>query len=138
VLQLIEGNVLVPLVMRNTTGISPFLVILSVLVGGAAGGFIGALLAVPVAAAGEVLIEGLQARDVPVAQGPSAPDSTLDETNAPGDPDTARRTLGRRRTSAEPSRGPAVTHGSDPGPVLLQRDGPPLRSNPSASSGPSA
>ncbi|HEX5823492.1 MAG TPA: AI-2E family transporter, partial [Candidatus Limnocylindrales bacterium] len=54
VLQLIEGNVLVPLVMRNTTGISPFLVILSVLVGGAAGGFLGALLAVPIAAAGEV------------------------------------------------------------------------------------
>ncbi|HYX11760.1 MAG TPA: AI-2E family transporter, partial [Candidatus Acidoferrum sp.] len=33
VLQLIEGNILVPLVMRNTTGISPFLVILSVLIG---------------------------------------------------------------------------------------------------------
>ena len=58
VLQLIEGNVLVPLVMRNTTGISPFLVILSVLIGGAAGGFVGALLAVPIAAVGEVLIEG--------------------------------------------------------------------------------
>ncbi|HEU4572357.1 MAG TPA: AI-2E family transporter, partial [Candidatus Limnocylindrales bacterium] len=46
VLQIIEGNVLVPLVMRNTVGISPFLVILSVLVGAAAGGFVGALLAV--------------------------------------------------------------------------------------------
>src|SRR5439155_681914 len=71
VLQLIEGNVLVPLVMRNTTGISPFLVILSILIGGAAGGFVGALLAVPIAAAGEVLIEGLQAREVPAAQDPN-------------------------------------------------------------------
>ena len=53
VIQLVEGNVLVPLVMRNTIGISPFLVILSVLIGGAAGGFAGALLAVPIAAAGE-------------------------------------------------------------------------------------
>ena len=34
VLQFIEGNILVPIVMRNTVGISPFLVILSVLVGG--------------------------------------------------------------------------------------------------------
>ena len=91
VLQLIEGNVLVPLVMRNTTGISPFLVILSVLIGGAAGGFLGALLAVPIAAAGEVLIEGLQAREIPVAQDPTTAETTTDETNAPGDPDRARR-----------------------------------------------
>jgi predicted PurR-regulated permease PerM len=87
VIQLIEGNVLVPLVMRNTTGISPFLVILSVLVGAAAGGFVGALLAVPIAAAGEVLIEGLQAREVPVAQDPTVAETTDDETNAPDAPD---------------------------------------------------
>ncbi|HEX5012791.1 MAG TPA: AI-2E family transporter [Candidatus Limnocylindrales bacterium] len=75
VLQLIEGNVLVPIVMRNTVGISPFLVILSVLAGAAAGGFVGALLAVPIAATAEILLEGLQAREVPVAQDPtSAPD----------------------------------------------------------------
>jgi predicted PurR-regulated permease PerM len=91
VLQLIEGNVLVPLVMRNTTGISPFLVILSVLIGSAAGGLVGALLAVPIAAAGEVLIEGLQAREVPVAQDPSAAETTDDETNAPDDPDRTGR-----------------------------------------------
>ena len=77
VLQLIEGNVLVPLVMRNTIGISPFLVILSVLIGGAAGGFVGALLAVPIAAAGEVLIEGLQAREVPGRPGPDVGDGPL-------------------------------------------------------------
>ncbi len=87
-IQLVEGNVLVPLVMRNTIGISPFLVILSVLIGGAAGGFVGALLAVPIAAAGEVLIEGLQARQVPVAQDPSAIETADDESNAPDRPDT--------------------------------------------------
>jgi predicted PurR-regulated permease PerM len=95
VLQLIEGNVLVPLVMRNTTGISPFLVILSVLIGGAAGGFVGALLAVPIAAAGEVLIEGLQAREVPVAQDPSSVGTADDETNAPDDVDITRKRLDR-------------------------------------------
>lgn len=87
VLQLIEGNVLVPVVMRNTVGISPFLVILSVLIGGAAGGFVGALLAVPIAAAGEVLIEGLQDRAVPVAQDPTSNETMDDEENAADSPD---------------------------------------------------
>lgn len=66
VLQIVEGNVLVPMVMRNTIGISPFLVIVSVLVGATAGGIVGALFAVPVAAAILVLLERLQAREVPV------------------------------------------------------------------------
>ncbi len=88
VLQLLEGNVLVPLVMRNTIGISPFLVILSVLIGGAAGGFVGALLAVPIAAAGEVLLEGFQAREVPIAQDPTASNTTDDESNAADEPDS--------------------------------------------------
>ena len=87
VLQILEGNVLVPLVMRNTIGISPFLVILSVLIGGSAGGFVGALLAVPIVAVGEVLIEGLQSREIPVAQDPTATDTTENESNAADEPD---------------------------------------------------
>lgn len=100
ILQFIEGNVLVPIVMRNTVGISPFLVILSVLAGAAAGGFVGALLAVPIAATAEVLLEGLQARAVPIAQDPGA-SGEKDETrvgvenapetatNSPLEPDRA-------------------------------------------------
>jgi predicted PurR-regulated permease PerM len=76
ILQFLEGNVLVPMVMRNTVGISPFLVIVSLLVGGAVGGMVGALLAVPVAAAFEVVLEGLQARRVPVAQDPTSVEPT--------------------------------------------------------------
>ncbi len=68
VLQLIEGNVLVPMVMRNSVGISPLLVLLSLLVGAAVGGFLGAFLAVPVVASIELALTRLQARDVPVAQ----------------------------------------------------------------------
>jgi predicted PurR-regulated permease PerM len=68
VLQLVEGSVLVPLVMRNTIGISPFLVLVSLLVGGSAGGLVGALIAVPVTAAAEILLVRLQVRDVPVVQ----------------------------------------------------------------------
>ena len=107
VLQLIEGNVLVPLVMRNTIGISPFLVILSVLIGGAAGGFVGALLAVPIAAAGEVMIEGLQAREVPIAQDPSANETTDDESNAADEPDNGIDAAAR----PEPADGPTPAAG---------------------------
>jgi predicted PurR-regulated permease PerM len=99
VLQIIEGNVLVPLVMRNTVGISPFLVILSVLVGAAAGGFVGALLAVPIAATAEVLIEGLQAREIPVAQDAASIERTEDADNPPDVPDRDNATT-LRPTSA--------------------------------------
>jgi predicted PurR-regulated permease PerM len=86
VLQLVEGSVLVPIVMRNTIGISPLLVLLSLLVGGAAGGLVGAFLAVPVAASVEIALSRLQAREVPVAEDPAAietPDE--EEIDADGD-----------------------------------------------------
>ncbi len=102
VLQIIEGNVLVPLVMRNTVRISPFLVILSILVGATAGGFIGALLAVPIAAMGEVVIEGLQAREVPVAQNPVAGDREDEEDEQ--EKDQNERQARGLNTPEEPDR----------------------------------
>jgi predicted PurR-regulated permease PerM len=68
IIHVIEGNVLVPRVMRNAVGLSPFLVVVSLLVGGAVGGLIGALIAVPIVASLEVILERLQDRAVPVAQ----------------------------------------------------------------------
>jgi predicted PurR-regulated permease PerM len=115
VLQLIEGNVLVPLVMRNTTGISPFLVIISILIGGAVGGFVGALLAVPISAAGEVLIEGLQAREVPVAQDPTNAETSADETNAPADADVARKRLDGQSVRPTRAIGPSTSPESSAG-----------------------
>ncbi len=83
VLQLTEGSVLVPIVMRNSVGISPLLVLVSLLVGAAAGGFLGALLAVPIAASVEIVLSHVQARETPVAQDPASittPDeSVVDE-----------------------------------------------------------
>jgi predicted PurR-regulated permease PerM len=79
VIQTIEGNVLVPIVMRNTIGISPLLVIVSLLIGGAVGGFVGAFLAVPVMASFEIVLSRLQARERPVAQDRAAIDSDDDE-----------------------------------------------------------
>lgn len=92
VLQFLEGNVLVPMVMRNTVGLSPFLVLVSLLVGSSIGGPVGALLAVPVAAAVEIVLEGAQDRDVPVSMDPVGPTVASDEvmtSDEPGQGDTA-------------------------------------------------
>lgn len=80
VLQLVEGNVLVPLVMRNTIGISPLLVIVSLLIGAEVGGLLGAFLAVPLAASAEIVLSRLQARETPVAQDPAAIETPDEET----------------------------------------------------------
>ena len=80
VLQLIEGNVLVPIVMRNTIGISPLLVLFSLLVGAEVGGLLGAFLAVPIAASIEIVLSRLQAREKPVAQDPAAIETPDEET----------------------------------------------------------
>jgi predicted PurR-regulated permease PerM len=85
VLQLVEGSVLVPLVMRHAIGISPFLVLVSLLIGGAAGGLIGALIAVPVAASIEIVLSRLQAREMPVAQDPAAIDTSEEPDDDAGE-----------------------------------------------------
>ena len=84
VLQFVEGNVLVPIVMRNAVGISPLLILVSLLIGAAAGGFVGAFLAVPVAASVEIVLQRLQAREEPVAQDPSAIESEEDDDDEDG------------------------------------------------------
>jgi predicted PurR-regulated permease PerM len=66
VIQVIEGNVLVPIVMRNAIGVPPFIVVTSLLIGTALAGIIGALLSVPFSAALVVILERAQARDAPV------------------------------------------------------------------------
>ncbi len=100
IIQLIENHVLVPVVMRNAVGLSPLIVIVSLLVGGAAGGLLGAVVAVPVAAAIEVILGRLQDRDVPVAQ-----DSAAVETTEPED-DAGEATLPDARGATRPR--PAV------------------------------
>lgn len=92
VLQVVEGSILVPLVMRNTVGISPLLVFASLLIGGAVGGTLGALLAVPVAASVEIILSRLQARETRVAQDPSqlaTPDRSTSEDMERSLPDAA-------------------------------------------------
>ncbi|MBN9390113.1 MAG: AI-2E family transporter [Chloroflexi bacterium] len=59
VLQLVEGNVLVPRIMERAVGVSPLTVIIGILIGSTLAGVGGALLAVPVAAAIQVLINNI-------------------------------------------------------------------------------
>ncbi|MDQ2809874.1 MAG: AI-2E family transporter [Chloroflexota bacterium] len=61
VLQTVEGNVLVPRIMRNSVGISALTVIASLLIGSALAGLPGALLAVPTAGAIQVILGDLRA-----------------------------------------------------------------------------
>jgi predicted PurR-regulated permease PerM len=89
VVQILESNVVVPMVMRNTIGLSPFIVLVSILLGAGLGGMLGALLAVPLAASAEIILERLQSRVVPVGIEPEAPLGTTDEDEPP-DPAGAR------------------------------------------------
>jgi len=58
-IQQLEGAVLVPRVMKNAVGLSPLAVVLAVIVGGALMGILGAVIAIPVAAAVQVLVSHL-------------------------------------------------------------------------------
>jgi predicted PurR-regulated permease PerM len=62
--QQLENYVLAPRIMRRPVRLSPAAVLLAGLIGGATLGLIGALMAIPIAAGGKVLLsERLQARD---------------------------------------------------------------------------
>lgn len=72
VIQQIEGNVLVPRVMSHAAGISPLTVMLGILVGAALYGLPGAFLAVPVAAALQVIVAALMRDDRKLTQDPAS------------------------------------------------------------------
>ena len=70
IIQVVEGNILVPVVMHNAIGIPPFLVFVSILGGAAIAGIAGAFISVPLVAALLVVVERLQARQSPVPLSP--------------------------------------------------------------------
>ena len=61
ILQTIEGNVLIPRVMKNSVGISPLAVIISILIGATLAGLAGALVAVPLTGALQVIMADIKA-----------------------------------------------------------------------------
>jgi predicted PurR-regulated permease PerM len=69
VLQQLESNVLTPVVMRHEVGLRPFVVILALLVGAALAGIWGALVAVPVGSAIQIVIVRVVAPAIRARQG---------------------------------------------------------------------
>jgi predicted PurR-regulated permease PerM len=57
VLQQAEGHILVPIIMRSQTEISPLLAVLAVVTGAAIGGLLGAVIAIPLVSAITVLVK---------------------------------------------------------------------------------
>jgi predicted PurR-regulated permease PerM len=104
-IQVIEGNVLVPIVMRRTIGVPPFLVVISLLIGAAAGGLAGALLAVPLTAAVVVILERMQARETSVPlESTTTGDSEKETDEPPGDEAAGERSPAARSAMGSPAK----------------------------------
>jgi hypothetical protein len=92
--------------MRNSVGLSPFLVLLSLLVGGAVGGILGAIVSVPIVAGLTVVFERLQDREVPVPIDPAAietPSTDEKEAHEEVSPDSPAPKRRRARAAAAKS-----------------------------------
>ncbi len=62
IIQQLESHLLVPIVMRKTTGIHPVIVVLAILAGSQIGGFAGAILSIPIVVILQELVEDFGAR----------------------------------------------------------------------------
>ena len=107
-IQTLESNVLVPIVMKNTVGVPPFLVVAGVLAGAAIGGVVGALVAVPMTAALIVVLERMQARSTPV---PIEPASAAGAVQAAEEAEEAAAVAARQAAALEAGGGEAGTRG---------------------------
>jgi predicted PurR-regulated permease PerM len=59
VIQALEGNVLVPRIMSSSVGLNPLVVIVAIVAGGTINGIVGAILAIPLAGALQVIAQHL-------------------------------------------------------------------------------
>lgn len=103
ILQQLEGAFLVPRIMKNAVGMTPLTVILAVLVGSTLGGPAGALIAIPIGAALQVLVGNLlRSRDDYIA----SELRTLDvEPLSPGQFDSPFVPPGTRHLTTGPASG---------------------------------
>jgi predicted PurR-regulated permease PerM len=69
VIQPIENHLLVPLVMRKTVGISPVVVVISILAGSYLAGFVGIILAVPTAVVFQEILKDWEERKLKIKGG---------------------------------------------------------------------
>jgi predicted PurR-regulated permease PerM len=107
VIQIFEGNILVPMVMRRTMNVPPFLVVAGILVGAAVGGLVGALLAMPVVAALLAVMERMQARDSVVQAEPGTTQEGVPQSeDAPLTEDEPRTKRSHRERGADVTSSP--------------------------------
>jgi predicted PurR-regulated permease PerM len=98
VIQLLDGNTVVPVVMNRVVALPPLAVVLALLVGGAVAGLVGALLAVPIASAMQVLVMRVLVPAIHHAQGRTdAAYAGAFTPVSPGLRDQAPKGGGRRR-----------------------------------------
>ncbi|OJW06267.1 MAG: hypothetical protein BGO39_25865 [Chloroflexi bacterium 54-19] len=78
IIQLVEGNILVPRIMEKAVGVSPLTVIVGILIGSTLYGILGALLAVPIAAAIQVIFNNVTSfsSDAPTPEAAAAASNT--------------------------------------------------------------
>lgn len=78
IIQLVEGNILVPRIMEKAVGVSPLTVIVGILIGSTLYGILGALLAVPIAAAIQVIFNNVTSfsSDAPTPEAAAAATNT--------------------------------------------------------------
>jgi len=93
IIQVVEGNTLVPMVMSRAAKLNPLVVIVAVVIGGSVLGIGGAALAVPVAVVVQLLILRLLAPLARNASGTDTGETTQVETTA-GPADATPRTTG--------------------------------------------
>ena len=90
VLQQVEGAWLVPKIMKNAVGLTPLTVVIAVQVGGALGGPVGAILAIPIAGVVQVVIQDLLAgRKETIDFGIARPRPNLQLLSLPHSPNDA-------------------------------------------------
>ncbi|MDP9479921.1 MAG: AI-2E family transporter, partial [Actinomycetota bacterium] len=102
VIQQLEGNVLQPIVMSRAVDLHPALVVFALVVMGTLFGLLGIVLAVPLAAAVQVLVRELWVKKMDrIGTDPNPPPQEPEKRNPPG---FVRRTLKALRS---PRRDPA-------------------------------
>lgn len=101
VIQQVESNTLVPVVMNRVLALPPLAVVLALLVGGALEGVAGALLAVPIAAALQVVILRVLVPALHRMQGRTA-EAAAEEAVPPKLEPPPRRAWWRRRERVQP------------------------------------
>jgi predicted PurR-regulated permease PerM len=105
VVQQVESNVLTPIVMRREVGIRPFVVILALLTGAGLAGIWGALVAVPIGSAVQIVIVRVVAPAIRSSQNGEVAARTPEEADPAAEPPTPPEPPPPRPSPAADDRG---------------------------------